>query len=61
VKVANVPRPAIEAAAPSAAIERRSFRACRSFRRMVPFSVPGVRRRTPNWGLSGVNWSISWG
>jgi hypothetical protein len=55
VKVAKVPRPAIEAAEPSTAIESRSFRAGKRFRRMVVFSAPEARETSPGGGITKVN------
>jgi hypothetical protein len=50
-----VPRPAIEAAEPSTAIESRSFRAGKRFRRMVVFSAAEARETSPGGGITKVN------
>jgi hypothetical protein len=56
VKVAKVPRPAIDAAAPRAASESRIFLARKEARRMmVLLSAPAARRPSLEGGFTEVN------
>ena len=55
VKVAKVPRPAIEAAEPSTAIESSSFRAGKRFRRIVVSSAAEAPETSPGGGITRVN------